>query len=407
MALLTVLFSVLFVGQSVYAAVNCTTTDGNMYTVSVDSDKVGTSVGGDATTFTAEIDPTPLPSVFLSFDWNVFIKDGDDWEEVEEGEDYTIEVVSASECKIKFLIRGEFKIEFDPVENTDEFDSNQDCRVYTEVEVVEVDLKAPTLYMFKEHPNDTLIITVTPDSTEYEWSFEDSNELGDVDERAYNGSNIAKYEFIPHTIGTNKLILKKDGEIFWEKEVEILKIIPRYQWGAYLADKSKLSGMPTIKAITIHHSANTDDGSSEVKDIQDLHMSNFPYNIYGGRGWADIGYHYLMSNDGSLYEGRRLEGENLSGGVYTKGSHVAANNTNAGIGFCMLGNYEDNTFNDSRKKSMLKNVIALARRHKLGASKVKYHLQMDLTPTADDKCPGKHVIDVWSDIIDFIKEHLK
>jgi hypothetical protein len=39
-----------------------------------------------------------------------------------------------------------------------------------------------------------------------------------------------------------------------------------------------------------------------------MHMSNWPYNFFGGKDFDDIGYHLIMDKGGVVYEGRQLEG---------------------------------------------------------------------------------------------------
>jgi N-acetyl-anhydromuramyl-L-alanine amidase AmpD len=70
----------------------------------------------------------------------------------------------------------------------------------------------------------------------------------------------------------------------------------------------------------VHHSAlSTSKGPAE---IQALHQ--------GTRGFADIGYHFLIVADGVLFEGRDLR---------VRGAHVGGHNTGT-VGVCLLGNFE-------------------------------------------------------------------
>jgi hypothetical protein len=73
--------------------------------------------------------------------------------------------------------------------------------------------------------------------------------------------------------------------------------------------------------IIVHHSAlPVSDG---VKEIQNLHMDE--------KGFADIGYHYLIDPQGSLYEGRALD---------VRGAHTYGHNYGA-LGICLIGNFEE------------------------------------------------------------------
>lgn len=72
--------------------------------------------------------------------------------------------------------------------------------------------------------------------------------------------------------------------------------------------------------IVVHHSAlPLSDGP---KEIQNLHMDE--------KGFADVGYHYLIDETGSLYQGREIN---------VRGAHTYAHNFGA-VGICMIGNFE-------------------------------------------------------------------
>ncbi len=75
-----------------------------------------------------------------------------------------------------------------------------------------------------------------------------------------------------------------------------------------------------LNTLVVHHSASVLDGP---RDIQKLHMEK--------RGYADIGYHYLIDAAGLLYEGRA---------VGVRGAHTGGFNTGT-VGVCLLGNFEN------------------------------------------------------------------
>ena len=143
-----------------------------------------------------------------------------------------------------------------------------------------------------------------------------------------------------------------------------------------------------------------------VKEIQTYHMQK--------KGFSDIAYHFLIGLDGTIYEGRQLEGLGLPEGPFTKGSHVEENNTNAGIGLCIIGDYERNfrflIFGQGQsfhRQSTVENVCtALCRRYGLSASQLSYHKQMAL-PQFPTECPGKRVIQVFPDIQKNVGDNLR
>lgn len=91
----------------------------------------------------------------------------------------------------------------------------------------------------------------------------------------------------------------------------------RASWGARATNCSDRDGDKTRMAI--HHTVtpSTTAPETRLRGIQAFHMDT--------RGWCDVGYHFLVSMDGTIWEGRELE--------YI-GAHVGGHNTgNAGISF--------------------------------------------------------------------------
>jgi len=80
------------------------------------------------------------------------------------------------------------------------------------------------------------------------------------------------------------------------------------------------------KMFTLHHTQahfpkNYDEAVQEMQFIQDYHQN--------GRGWIDIGYHFLISPQGDIFEGRP---------VNVVGAHVKNMNT-GNVGISIMGNY--------------------------------------------------------------------
>ena len=123
--------------------------------------------------------------------------------------------------------------------------------------------------------------------------------------------------------------LKRNGIIYYSK---------------VMIDKAKLALIGRkIDKIIIHCSATKPNQACTVELIDQWHKA---------RGFDQIGYHYVIYQDGSLHEGRP---------VSKVGAHCVGQNTNS-IGICyvggldMYGNAKD-TRTDAQKKT-LKKVIA-------------------------------------------------
>lgn len=97
---------------------------------------------------------------------------------------------------------------------------------------------------------------------------------------------------------------------------------PRSAWGARAASGCDTNNTKT--KVTVHHTVSRlnaggtrDQFSAEIRAAQALHMD--------GRGYCDIGYHFLVTADGTVWEGRNHN--NL-------GAHTGGQNTNnLGVSF--------------------------------------------------------------------------
>ena len=104
--------------------------------------------------------------------------------------------------------------------------------------------------------------------------------------------------------------------------------LSRADWNA-ASMRGNHDPMGTPWRITVHHSAIPLEGDSEVlskgavRHIQTLHQ--------GDKGWADVGYHFLIDRAGRVIEGRPLN---------VQGAHAGDSQKNSGnIGICVLGNF--------------------------------------------------------------------
>nr|QZM06961.1 peptidoglycan recognition protein 2 [Sepioteuthis lessoniana] len=93
-------------------------------------------------------------------------------------------------------------------------------------------------------------------------------------------------------------------------------VVTRAEWGASPPKEIVSIPMP-VDIVFIHHTAmdycyNISSCSAEMRKIQDFHMID--------RGWFDIGYNYLVGEDGRVYEGRGWDRE----GAHTKGYNRVA-----------------------------------------------------------------------------------
>ncbi|XP_075041960.1 peptidoglycan-recognition protein SC2-like [Mixophyes fleayi] len=102
-------------------------------------------------------------------------------------------------------------------------------------------------------------------------------------------------------------------------------IISKSAWGAKKTScRDRLSN--PVPWVIIHHTAGASCNTkasciSQVKGIQNFHMNS--------NKWCDVGYNFLVGNDGSVYEGR---------GWTMVGAHAKGSNSKS-IGISFIGDY--------------------------------------------------------------------
>jgi N-acetyl-anhydromuramyl-L-alanine amidase AmpD len=100
-------------------------------------------------------------------------------------------------------------------------------------------------------------------------------------------------------------------------------VVRRADWGARPARQPGVVHHP--RAIVVHHTSEPTaahwTGKASMRSIQSYHIDT--------RQWADIGYHFVIAPDGTVYEGRP---------VHVVGAHAPPNTGRLGV--CLVGNFE-------------------------------------------------------------------
>jgi hypothetical protein len=147
-------------------------------------------------------------------------------------------------------------------------------------------------------------------------------------------------------------------------------IVTRSQWGAR-APKGSISTTTWGQrvGVAIHHSAGPT--TQTVRAIQDYQMDS--------NGWVDIGYNFLATQDGRLWEGRQ--------GTWSAiGAHAANQNT-AWVGVCWIGT-SGSTAPTAAALSTLRWVWEEAQRRAGRRLLVSGHGQL---PGQATECPGSRL----------------
>ncbi|HAN79750.1 MAG TPA: hypothetical protein DCQ31_19310 [Bacteroidales bacterium] len=100
------------------------------------------------------------------------------------------------------------------------------------------------------------------------------------------------------------------------------------------------TGLPTpayeriftqVKHVIVHHTAGSNSATNYTDVIRNIYIYHTQSN-----GWSDIGYNYLIAQNGTIYAGR----DPLNGAQdNVMGAHFSGKNTNT-MGISLMGNYE-------------------------------------------------------------------
>lgn len=153
-----------------------------------------------------------------------------------------------------------------------------------------------------------------------------------------------------------------------------LSITPRSAWATTgIARPNDIYPMNGIRRITVHHDGlppatfrNSDEIASRIEMIRRSHVE--------ARGWADIGYHYIVDPTGRIWEGRN---------EFKQGAHVKDQNEN-NLGILVLGNFERQRPTSAACASVDRIISAKMAQHRVRITSVRTH--RELAPT---ECPGE------------------
>jgi LysM repeat protein len=153
---------------------------------------------------------------------------------------------------------------------------------------------------------------------------------------------------------------------------------PRANWSNTAIDYSNIDPMgPTIWRMTIHHSGDAidlnDNSVQTLRRIEQQHMLGMGKNV----PFACIGYHLIISGDGSIWEGRPLK---------YQGAHATGDNNKGNVGICLLGNFDRQHPTPAQRGALDRLVERLSRDFRISRSNIVGHNHFKSTD-----CPGKNL----------------
>jgi hypothetical protein len=150
-----------------------------------------------------------------------------------------------------------------------------------------------------------------------------------------------------------------------------------------------------IKLLTVHHSALVvkDDPRPAVERVRAL----YKYHALT-KGWGDVGYHFLIDEDGTVYEGR-------VGGAYVVGGHAYCNNIGT-LGIVLMGNFEIEQPSDAQAKALQHVLASLANEYRIDVTKsVQFHGKKFNSPIVGHRdlmstlCPGYYLYEAFGQVV--------
>lgn len=201
-------------------------------------------------------------------------------------------------------------------------------------------------------------------------------------------------------------------------------VITRAEWGADESIRKKTGDCKpsfySVQQLFVHHTVGTNNDPHPKATMRAIYQ----YHTVS-RGWCDIGYNFVISPDGRIFEGRFSrnfspweihDSENLEGRA-VQGAHVSEFNSGS-VGVSLMGNYSTTTMTKAMRRTLVDflawevdrhNLAPLARhRYKnpvTGVSK-RLHFIAGHRDAGQTECPGNSVYRGLEDIRLAVKKRI-
>lgn len=149
---------------------------------------------------------------------------------------------------------------------------------------------------------------------------------------------------------------------------------PRSSWSGQSIDVSNIDPMQPIYRITVHHSGDAEDALGDPAE----HLRLFE-RVHKSKGWACIGYHFVVSRDGTVYEARPIK---------YQGAHATGDNNIGNIGICLMGNFDNRPIPAAQRKALEETIARLRKRYGIARDALFGHRDFKTTD-----CPGRFAMD--------------
>lgn len=157
-----------------------------------------------------------------------------------------------------------------------------------------------------------------------------------------------------------------------------IKVQNRDTWSARAPRRGAVIKMTRPFRITVHNTADQPAIEKLGQQSPPQYLRKIQNYCTDTLKWGDIGYHYLISFDGRIWEGRSMR---------YQGAHAGNNSLNRGnIGVALMGNFDKNRPSSRQLQSLQALLAALCSRHKISPDSIAGHQEL-----RDTDCPGRHL----------------
>ena len=126
--------------------------------------------------------------------------------------------------------------------------------------------------------------------------------------------------------------------------------IPQDEWRFGLPEPTYTRQATSVEHVIVHHSATFNTLTNYVNVVRNIYLFHTQE-----RKWSDIGYNYLIAQDGTIFEGRSSKAQSVDNDN-VQGAHFCGRNSGT-MGICLLGTYTTTEPTDTALVS-LKRLIA-------------------------------------------------
>lgn len=174
----------------------------------------------------------------------------------------------------------------------------------------------------------------------------------------------------------------KSGATSWTKGVKWApNFVPRVEWEAIDPTGITDFNHPASTGVIGHHTAghrcfSKSECMDRVRGIQNYHMNS--------NNWSDVGYNWLIGDDGRIYEGR---------GPYRQGAHCSHWNVQT-LGFSIMGDFSYELPSQPAIDAAAQLIEHMKREGYIDSACYGFYGHRDKGNTV---CPGDPLYNLWGD----------